>query len=358
MPRLRGLLGMVVLLVPWPAGPLMLPTFLAIVGWPFGAMGLVVAMAIMVFALSVNSNAGRFAACAAVLSLALAAPVAKMRTLLSGVWVCVMILMCCFTYPPWPKFRRFLMDPSLLSAKTYFAACFVRADWKGFREEKTFIAFHPHGIFSSGFTLNACFDAMFLRGVKKMRFLIDGTLRYKNPFFKVVIEWCTTPEFGWDSADKATLLKHMATGMNIGLIPGGFQDATVYSFGRERICLRERKGFVKYCLQYGYRLHPAYTFGESRTFFAAQGLLDLRLKLNGWGIPTIAPFGWSLCPLLPRPQARLVTYVGEALEVPHIPVPTAKDVDEWHGKYVAALQALFDGKKAEAGYPDAILEIL
>jgi hypothetical protein len=37
----------------------------------------------------------------------------------------------------------------------------------------------------------------------------------------------------------------MKHGINIGLIPGGFQEATIYQRGKHRLFLREKKGFVK-----------------------------------------------------------------------------------------------------------------
>ena len=37
----------------------------------------------------------------------------------------------------------------------------------------------------------------------------------------------------------------MKQGINIGLIPGGFQEATVYQRGKHRLFLREKKGFIK-----------------------------------------------------------------------------------------------------------------
>jgi len=79
--------------------------------------------------------------------------------------------------------------------------------------------------------------------------------------------------------------------------------------------------------------------------------------LNRFKIPGIAVLGDPLCPLFPRSSAHVHTFVGEALELPHLPDPSDEQVAEWHAKYIAALQALFDAKKASAGKPDAVLEI-
>ena len=36
-------------------------------------------------------------------------------------------------------------------------------------------------------------------------------------------------------------------------IPGAYQEATAFTYGKERVALKRRKGFVKHCLRYGYR---------------------------------------------------------------------------------------------------------
>ena len=116
---------------------------------------------------------------------------------------------------------------------------------------------------------------------------------------------------------------------------------------------------IKYALQYGYKVTPIYTFGESRTFHTFTPLLALRLKVvRALGLPMCFFFGSPTCPLFPRYDAWLLTYVGAPLELPAIAEPTIEDVDKWHARYVAALLQLFDEHKAEAGAPHAQLEVL
>ncbi|CAM9488198.1 unnamed protein product, partial [Heterosigma akashiwo] len=57
----------------------------------------------------------------------------------------------------------------------------------------------------------------------------------------------------------------MEKGESFGIIPGGFEEATISKLGAQRVYLKKRKGFVKYALKYGYALVPVYTFGESDT---------------------------------------------------------------------------------------------
>ena len=53
----------------------------------------------------------------------------------------------------------------------------------------------------------------------------------------------------------------------------------------------------------------------------------------------------------------LVTAVGKPLQLPRIAEPSKADVQEWHAKYIEALQTTFDTYKAAAGRPRAVLEI-
>jgi len=150
----------------------------------------------------------------------------------------------------------------------------------------------------------------------------------------------------------------MAEGRNVALVLGGFEEATACSMGKDRVVVKERKGIIKYCLRYGYNIHPVYSFGEDETYYYAQGLLKFRMWLNRYKIPAIAFFGRPCLPWLPRTQAKVFTYVGDPIECPKIENPSKEDVDKWHRCYVEGLQSLFEAKKAEAGRPDAILEIM
>ena len=75
-------------------------------------------------------------------------------------------------------------------------------------------------------------------------------------------------------------------------------------------------------------------------------------------MPCVFFFGAWWNPVFMRTDAQCLSYVGKPLQLPTIEDPTKEQVEEWHAKYIAALQALFDERKAEAGEPDAVLEIM
>eukprot|EP00439_Symbiodinium_sp_Y106_P023137 s3519_g2.t2 len=219
----------------------------------------------------------------------------------------------------------------------------VKAGGKG--SGNRFFACHPHGILSVGFCSNVVWGRKFHEVVGHCNYLIDPTLRNKGLLAKFFLDAFEGPHGAIRDTRATTIQNLMEKGESISMTPGAYQEATCFSHGFERVALRQRKGFVKYCLRYGYRLHPVYTFGESETYFTL-------------GIPTVCFWGLPWCPLLPRRHVKLLTFVGPALELPKVSEPSTQQVDEWHGKYMEALRELFDRHKAEAGKPSAVLEIL
>jgi len=85
----------------------------------------------------------------------------------------------------------------------------------------------------------------------------------------------------------------------------------------------------------------------------------LRLALNQYKIPTVFFWGASFLPLFPRTDCELHTVVGDGIAFPQ----TANEkitpalVDEWHGKYLAGLVAVFEKHKAEVGKAHLALDV-
>lgn len=50
--------------------------------------------------------------------------------------------------------------------------------------------------------------------------------------------------------------------------------------------------------------------------------------------------------------------IGRAIEVPQRDAPSKEEVQRYLGAFIEALQALFERRKAAAGYPDLTLQVL
>lgn len=72
------------------------------------------------------------------------------------------------------------------------------------------------------------------------------------------------------------------------IIPGGFEEATLTHYSENRLFIKERKGFIKYCLRYGYTIFPSYGFNENKTFYCFTwkwlGLMVNKIKIPGIGM--------------------------------------------------------------------------
>lgn len=184
------------------------------------------------------------------------------------------------------------------------------------------------------------------------RWLVAEGLFY-FPVMRELVNW-----MDFTSAAKPAFKEVMRTGQNVCLMPGGFEEATLYERGKHRVYIKQRFGFIKLALQHGYKVHPVYTFGEEYAYYTFPYLLKLRLKLNEFKMPGVLFFGRPECFYLPRTDVDLITVVGKPIALPRIEHPTKEDVRKYHGLYVTALQHLFDQHKGVyAVDPESTLEI-
>lgn len=215
---------------------------------------------------------------------------------------------------------------------------------------KALFSFHPHGMLTCGFSFNGAYHMGFERSA--CRWLSAENL-FWFPLIRDILNWME-----YDSCAKSNMLKFMRRGQNLSLLPGGFEEATIFERGKHRVFLKKRFGFIKIALQHGYDVHPVYTFGEEYTFHTFPYLLQLRLQMNRFRVPGALFFGDAMCFYLPRNDVDLITVVGKPLRLPHIEHPTKEDVQKYQKQYVEALQELFDSYKGVyAVDPEATLEI-
>lgn len=217
---------------------------------------------------------------------------------------------------------------------------------------KRLFGFHPHGMLLCGWTMaiadarTTAWDAAWLatRWVTVM---------------PLVSEWMVW--LGVQAVEGANFKRILASGKNICMAVGGYEEATHYEYGKYRVFLRGRGGFVKYCLKHGYAIHPVFTFGEERTYRSVAAGLKWRLLLNRIALPGVIFVGRWWCPFLPLPDAKLHTVVGAPIpDFPHIPDPTREDTAKWLAAYEKHLVALFDAHKARyaAAGDRAVLEVI
>ena len=176
-----------------------------------------------------------------------------------------------------------------------------------------------------------------------VRFCFSNVL-FLSPLFRLFTRSIGIP----GSASKEAMIDYLEKGDHLGLLPGGFEEATLSCIDQDRIFLQKRTGFIRLCLQYGIQVRPTYVFGERQTYWNIQGAFPFRLRLNRYGIPTIFTLGYPFLPLLPKPNVNLYIVVGEPIALPKIDNPSKEDVLKWHKKYSDSLKRIFEDHKENA----------
>ncbi|ETO24303.1 hypothetical protein RFI_12856, partial [Reticulomyxa filosa] len=198
-----------------------------------------------------------------------------------------------------------------------------------------------------------------VNGPNVPRTAIAAPILVRAPFFS----WFIAKYSGsLTSASKENVLRLMNTRRSFCVTPGGFYEAAFFEKDKEIVYIKQIKGFIKYALQFGYHVIPAYTFGESHTYWNWKGTPALKKWLCDRQIPGTIAFG-PYCFILPYSNsfcffcfvskkkkknlgiAGLHTIHGKGKIFEKIENPTPEDVDKYHAWYIGELKALFDRNK-------------
>lgn len=155
------------------------------------------------------------------------------------------------------------------------------------------------------------------------------------------------------------------------LCPGGQDEQLETIYGRERVFLRKRAGFVRLALLHGLPLVPAFCFGSSDIYYTSRALHPLRLWLvrnlrvalplysgafGCFAYPTPRGFPFAVKQSVVFGDPLLFARPQSADGTPR--EPTAAEVDAAHAQFIDALTKLFEEHKAAYGYGDRTLEVL
>lgn len=209
---------------------------------------------------------------------------------------------------------------------------------KEIQNEKVLLCTHPHGIISLGMG-----SAFFHKNSFLKNFILCGTrfVRYL-PISGILARW-----IGIEGVNHQNFKKFMSQGKNIVFVPGGFECATITNHRQDRVFIKDRKGFIKFSLRFGYKVYPCYNFNENKLFYTFNGLEKIMFYLNKIKIPGCLFVGKFL--FYPRTDVDLCTVIGKPLDLPIIPNPTKEDVDKYHLMYMNSLLDLYNRYKDEFG---------
>ena len=202
------------------------------------------------------------------------------------------------------------------------------------KQERSLFCFHPHGVLGCGLAFASLVDKKF----ENACFCISGALLY-IPLSGILARW-----MGAVPIDNNSFGNLMKKEKNLCFIPGGYEEATLTHPNLDRVYIKNRKGFVKYALKYGYTLHPIYNFGENKAFYTFNFLEKFRLWLNKFKIPCILFIGRYV--FLPNDSIEMHCVIGKGIHLPTIENPSDKDINKYHDIYVEELGRLYDRHKS------------
>ena len=174
-----------------------------------------------------------------------------------------------------------------------------------------------------------------------------GTGFFYLPFAPEYQTWMGTVPVSAGIVRKAFLSKR-----DLGLVPGGFEEAALAHPGTNELWLMPNLGWVKHAMRGGHGVVPVFSFGETEFMPQWRGHLLQRARFAGrTRIPMTVP-----ARLLPT-RHPVAFVVGAPVWFPHIQDPTKAQLQECHGRYVAAVRVLYDKHKAAYGAADTPLVI-
>ena len=268
---------------------------------------------------------------------------------------------------PWDAFRRdnwiFRAARQYLNLRLIFDQSLTHADAQP--HAKFILAVFPHG---SNADYRILMDGLlaepFPNTFSKLRTLA-ATVLFRIPVVRELSLWTSCVQ-----ASRSVAHRLLQRGRSLLVLPGGQAEQLRTVYGRERVYLRRRKGFIKLAMQHGVPVVPVYVFGCSDYYQTSNLFLSLRLALLKYtGIALPMAFGWKGHLLCPKPVDTTVV-LGKPLQFAFVDnknhnegnkvlLPSeSEQIDDAHEQFCQALTELFDQHKEALGYGDRQLEIL
>lgn len=201
---------------------------------------------------------------------------------------------------------------------------------------------HPHGIHCWALNVLSFTQSDFFKRLPNFKIVgVAATVIFKMPVVRELFL-----RLHYRDASRKTCSKVLASGSSLFIVTGGEAESLATENGKDKVVLKDRKGFVRLALSYGTPLVPVYGFGIPElytTFYHPfKGFRKWLSKNFGVAIPLF--HGRYFSPLPHQKPVKVL--IGAPIEVPKPKTPGEKPdpalVDEYHQKYLDALTALYD----------------
>mmetsp|Transcript_21991 Transcript_21991/g.25426 ORF Transcript_21991/g.25426 Transcript_21991/m.25426 type:complete len:342 (+) Transcript_21991:97-1122(+) len=222
-------------------------------------------------------------------------------------------------------------------------------------EAQFIIAGFPHGCGSEFRILMEGYIQKVLPNIVKENNLrtLAASILFKIPLVREVALWT-----GCIDANRKTAEMALNKGRTLLVLPGGEAEQILTTYGKEKVYLKKRKGFIKLAMRNQISVVPMYVFGSSDLFYTSTFLFGPRhwlMKNMGICIPFCFGLLGSLCPL---PKKITVAFGAPMKCTIKGTEPTSDKLDCAHQQFCKELKELFDKHKESLGYGNRELEIL
>lgn len=223
---------------------------------------------------------------------------------------------------PWPWLAGWRRMHALIGDDGYFKpkiiyddeAALKEVERKGPQEEQCIFGCFPHGVvsFHHGILMTdtAGFMSKFPSLVTMRRDLV-ASITLAVPGYRELLMW-----LGCVDAGKATAKRVLRKGYHLYVLPGGEAEQLLTQFGKQRVFVKSRKGFVKLAIEHGASLVPVYAFGETDMYHTSDRFMELRKWLMKHCRVAIPLFWGRWGSPVPYPVT-LTVVVGKPIKVRH-----------------------------------------
>lgn len=207
-------------------------------------------------------------------------------------------------------------------------------------ERQYLVVWHPHGAYTT-MALMVGAD-MSMRAEPLSWFPVVAPLLFSVPVLREALLMLNAR-----SCDLRVFDALLASGVTVGVQPGGVPEQLQADHTREVAVFPHRLGFVRLAMKHGTPLLPVYIFGENQAYEThAAGRAMAALSRRWLGVPLVPVRGrWGLPWLMPKELDIHVVW-GEPVPVgPPRAEPTDAEVAEVFDRYLQELRRIFDENK-------------
>ena len=234
-------------------------------------------------------------------------------------------------------FKKVIWRPLMLELTNYVRPFRVIKNTTLPADKNYIVCWHPHGRLFYGFAVFCGLFDVFVPELNRREFF--GAIN--EPLFGIPFLRNMLALTGTIGSSRKAIDRTLKRGDSVGLIVGGIEEVLEGTFDHKDVLyLKKRKGFVKVAMDQGAGLVPVYAFGENQLFCHEPPWVlrfwrwvnnTLKIKVGAPG--PIRGFYGTPIPF----RSELLIAVGD-------PLFAAPDecVDDFHARYVEAVQALFE----------------